>query len=166
MDVDVRQLAFIPNAQFVDIYKLFAAGTDVVCNVLYSRSGYGSDKKWVSRVKTNEFIYPCIYTISSKSELKLLYSSRPGGFGVGVPKLMWSNGSIKSVGSVIDADGTYGLTEFAYGISDTVATLTNIKAAFDSLKFRRLMESCAVSQSNVNYKVIALFRKDFWREFV
>ncbi len=32
---------------------------------------------------------------------------------------MWSNGRIKSIGTVIDKNGTYGLTCFAYAIVDT-----------------------------------------------
>jgi hypothetical protein len=28
------------------------------------------------------------------------------------------------------------------------------------------MEYCAVCQLTVNYKIIALFKKDFWKEFI
>jgi len=31
---------------------------------------------------------------------------------------MWSNGRIKSIGSVIDKEGKNGLTQFCYGIVD------------------------------------------------
>ena len=79
---------------------------------------------------------------------------------------MWSNGRIKSIGSVIDKEGKYGLTQFAYAIVDKEENLENIKKAFDSNNFRRLMEYCAVCQLTVNYKIIALFKKDFWKEFI
>jgi hypothetical protein len=46
------------------------------------------------------------------------------------------------------------------------ANLENIKKAFDSMEFRNLMESCAVGQLTVNYKIISTFRKDFWKEFI
>jgi hypothetical protein len=81
-------------------------------------------------------------------------------------KLIWSNGRIKSIGSVIDKEGKYGLTQFAYGIVDEEHNLENIKNAFDSHRFRRLMEYCAVGQLTVNYKIVALFKKDFWKEFI
>jgi hypothetical protein len=84
----------------------------------------------------------------------------------GIPKLIWSNGSITSLASYIDEKGEYGLTQFAYGIVETPKTLKRIKKAFDSPEFRRLMESCSVGQSVINYKVIATFRKDFWKEFI
>ena len=56
---------------------------------------------------------------------------------IGIKKFMWSNGRIKSIGSVIDKEGKYGLTQFAYGIVDKEENLENIKNAFDSNKFRR-----------------------------
>ena len=107
----------------------------------------------------------CIYTINSKNQIKHRYSSINKGH-IGMSKLMWSNGRIKSIGSVIDKEGKYGLTCFAYGIVDNPENLENLKKVFDSYEFRRLMEYCAVCQLTVNYKIIALFKKDFWKEFI
>jgi hypothetical protein len=166
MDVDVRQLAFIPNAQFTIVCGLLAGDGVVKCTVIHHSASCEMRKPWMSTQKNNIHIYPCIYTINVKSEPRLAYSAKCDGAGMGISKLMWSNGSIKSVGSIIDYVGEYGLTPYAYGIADDTVTLPNIKAAFDSSKFRRLMEHCAVGRTSVNYKVIALFRKDFWREFV
>jgi len=81
-------------------------------------------------------------------------------------KVIWSNGRIKSIGSCIDYDGEYGLTQFAYAIVDEKDKLEYIKKAFDSKRFRKLMELCAVGQLTINYKIIKLFRKDFWKEFI
>ena len=92
--------------------------------------------------------------------------TKSDGNGMSKTKLMWSNGRIKSIGSVIDKEGKYGLTQFAYGIVDKEKNLENIKKSFDSHKFRRLMEYCAVGQLTVNYKIISLFKKDFWKEFI
>jgi hypothetical protein len=164
--VDVRALQFIPNGAFQTVQSLIATDEQEKCNVLYDRTSYGCDKQWMSKDYKDAYIYPCVYTINSKNELKLHYSTHPNGNGMGLPKLMWSNGRIKSIGSVIDVDGTYGLTQFAYGIVDIPENLPSIKKAFDSHKFRRLMEYCAVCQLTVNYKIIGLFRKDFWKEFV
>jgi hypothetical protein len=120
----------------------------------------------VSKLKNDEYKYPCVYTINSKSELKLFYSNKNNGIGINKKKLIWSNGRIKSIGSFIDKDGIYGLTQFAYAIVDEEENLENIKKAFDSYNFRRLMEYCAVCQLTVNYKIIGLFKKDFWKEFI
>jgi hypothetical protein len=47
-----------------------------------------------------------------------------------------------------------------------VDQLTEIAAVFDSAQFRTLMQACAVGQGHINWRVIAAFRTDFWREFV
>ena len=77
-----------------------------------------------------------------------------------------SNGRIKSVGCMLDENGEYGLTQFAFGIVDEITNLPRIKQAFDTKEFRNLMEFCSVSNMSINYRIIALFRKDFWKEFV
>ena len=164
MDINIRELEFIPNGQYDLVQKLLAKEGDEKCEVLHSESLYEIRKKWMSNEKSDEYKYPCVYTINSKSEIKHRYSSKNNGH-IGIKKFMWSNGRIKSIGSVIDKEGKYGLTQFAYGIVDDEENLENIKKAFDSNKFRRLMEYCAVCQLTVNYKIIALFKKDFWKEF-
>lgn len=166
MNINIRELDFIPNGQFNIVKDLLALDNEDKCDVLYNRSSYGCDKKWVSKIKKEGFDYPCVYTINSNSELKLLYSNKSDGNGMNKYKLMWSNGRIKSIGSVIDKEGKYGLTQFAYAIVDKIEHLENIKTAFDSYKFRRLMEYCAVGQLTVNYKIISLFKKDFWKQFI
>ena len=58
------------------------------------------------------------------------------------------------------------MNQFSYGIIDEVDNLENIKKAFDSPKFRELMEACSVANMSIDRKVIATFRKDFWKEFI
>lgn len=174
LDVDVRLLEFIPNGQFDLVQQLWAKDGEEKCEVLYSRSSYGSDKNWVSEIKyhnrdgeeDSSFRHECVYTINSNSKLKFRYSNKEDGNGRLLPKLMWSNGRISSIGSVIDREGVYGLTNFAYGIVDSLDNLEHIKEAFDSKAFRKLMEYCAVGQNSVNFKAIAQFKKDFWKEFI
>ena len=164
-NINIRNFEFIPNGQFGLVQKLLAKKNEEKCEVLHSYSFYDPRKKWMSITKSEEHIYPCVYTINNNDEIKSRYSSKNLGH-IGKSKLMWSNGRIKSIGSVIDEDGVYGLTCFAYAIVDKIENLKNIKKAFDSQKFRKLMEHCAVGQLTVNYKIIALFKKDFWREFI
>ena len=165
MNINIRELEFIPNGQYNLVQKLLAKKEDKICEVLHSYSFYETRKKTMSRAKSEIYKYPCLYTINSKNEIKHMYSSKNEGF-IGLKKLMWSNGSIKSIGSVIDNEGKYGLTQFAYGIVDEGDNLENIKKAFDSYNFRRLMEYCAVCKYSVNYKIIGLFKKEFWKEFI
>jgi hypothetical protein len=163
--INVNGLEFIPNGEYDKIMSMIATNGEESVEVMYSRSLYGTDKKHMSRKKTDEYKYPCVYTVNSKSEITYYYSSKQHGH-YEVPKFIWSNGRISSIGSYVDMNGDYGLTQFAYAIVDKPENLQKIKEVFDSKEFRNLMELCAVGQLTVNYKVISTFKKDFWKEFL
>ena len=76
MNIHIRDLEFIPNGEYDLVQKLLAENEDERCEVLYNRSSYGCDKPWVSKTKYDEYEHPCVYTINSKSELKLFYSKK------------------------------------------------------------------------------------------
>ena len=85
----------------------------------------------------------------------------------GNSKLIWSNGRIKSIGCYIDKKGLYGLTQFAYAILESdINILNKLKDVFLSKKFKNVMEDCAVTEQSINYKIIALFKKDFYKYFL
>jgi hypothetical protein len=162
--INVNGLEFIPNGEYKKIMSMIATnGEESVDGI--NNSQYHTQNSSMSKIKTEEFKYPCVYTVNSKSEPSFFYSSKQHG-QFGVPKLIWSNGRISSIGSYVDINGDYGLTQFAYAIVDKPENLQKIKEVFDSKEFRNLMELCAVGQLTVNYKVISLFKKDFWKEFL
>ena len=163
--INVNELEFIPNGEYNKIMSMVAKNEEEKVSVIYNRSNYGSDKKWISKIQNEEYKYPCVYTVNSKSQLTYRYSSKNNNGHFGTPKFIWSNGRISSIGSYVDADGDYGLTQFAYAIVDEPNNLHKIKEVFDSKEFRNLMELCAVGQLTVNYKVISVFKKEFWKEF-
>jgi hypothetical protein len=163
---DISKMEFIPNDNFKKIFSLVAKPGEEKVDVLYSRSSYETRKECMSKEQTDEFKYPCAYTVTKGDILKLFFSSINDKGHFGISKLIWSNGNIFSVGSVVDENGEYGLTQFSYAITDSKEKLPLIKRAFDSKKFRALMEDCAVGYMSINYKAISTFRKDFWKEFL
>ena len=165
LTINVVGLEFIPNGKYEKITSMIAKKCDESVDVLHSESKYIIRKKYMSNIKDYNYKYPCVYTINTKSQITCKYSSEQHGH-FGVAKLIWSNGSILSVGSYLDDTGIYGLTQFAYAIIDESKNLENIKKAFDSKEFRELMTFCAVGQSTINHKAISLFKKDFWKEFI
>lgn len=165
-EANLRDMEFIPSSHFELYDKLLAKDDEDKCVVLYNRSGYGTDKPHMSREKTIENIYPCVYTVKSDDSLNLFYSKINTNGHFGISKLIWSNFRISSAGSFLDLRGEYGMTQFSYAIIDDIDSLRNIKIAFDSIKFRKLMEACSVSDMSINRKVIGLFRRDFWKFFL
>jgi hypothetical protein len=163
--INVNGLKFIPNGEYDKIMSMITKKEEEKITALHSESLYAHRQSWMSDKETKEYKYPCVYTVNSKSQPSFLYSSKQHGH-FGVPKFIWSNGRISSIGSYIDINGDYGLSEYSYAIVDEPENLPKIKEVFDSKEFRNLMELCAVGKGSVNYKVISIFKKDFWKVFL
>lgn len=163
---NLSKLEFIPNGGFSKISHFMALENEEKVSILHSFSNYETRKSWISKEKNDIFKYPVVYTVPKGDTLNLMYSSVNDKGHFGLPKLIWSNGRIISVGSVIDKNGDFALTQFSYAIIDEPENLENIKKAFDSTEFRSIMELSAVGDMSINRKVIAKFRKDFWKEFI
>jgi hypothetical protein len=164
-DINLKGMEFIPNGKYLLISSLISHDKTNSVITLHDWSSYETRKPWMSKERTEENKYPCIYVTNKDDKIRILYSSKKGKH-FGVSKLIWSNGDIRSRSSVADYDGKYGLTQFAYAIMDSPNVLNKIKEAFDSEEFREMMVMCAVGQANINHKIIALFKKDFWKAFV
>ena len=119
----------------------------------------------MSEIMVADFQYPCAYT-TMKQTTKFWFSNTNKNGHFNIPKLIWGNGRVKSVGSYLDIKGECGLTQFTYAIVDEPNNLTQIKQAFDSDEFRELMRLCSVGDMSINRKVIATFRKDFYKQFL
>lgn len=176
-EMDFNEWGFIPSGKFNEFKKLLTKKEKV--EIIYDRTMYGTDKdnmknveiiynpryyhcqnKNMKNVETNDsFIFPCVYTISQSKGVSLWYSNiNKGHFGV--PKVIWTNGR----GSpIIDEEGKYGLTEFAYGIVDEIENLQKIKDAMIHPDFIKLMKYVVFKEClRYNYRVIGLFKKDFY----
>jgi hypothetical protein len=161
--IDISNFNFIPNGMFNEISKLLSNGNDNIETI--NNSSYHHQRNHVNDILINDFIYPCVYSVM-KEETKFKYSNTNSKGHFNIPKLIWGSGRIKSVGSLLDLNGEYGLTEFASAIVDTKENLIKIKEVFDSKKFRTIMEQCSVSSMSINHKVIGTFRKDFYKQFL
>jgi hypothetical protein len=162
--INLKNMEFIPNGMFDEFLDLIAGEFDEKVNVLYSRSAYGTDKENMSKEFTPDMIYPCVYTITKRDGVNLFYSNTNQNGHFGVSKLIWSNGL--GTYPVIDNDGEYGLTQFSYGIIDTPENLIRIKSAMESENFLKLMSYVKYTNNKYDYKIIATFKKDFWKKFI
>jgi hypothetical protein len=163
-NVNLKDLDFIPNGKFNDFQKLMAKGNEEKVLLLYSRSAYGSDKDNMSDTQTNDFLYPCIYTILKNGETNLKYSNTNGNGHFGIPKVIWSNGISTPI---VDLEGGFGLTQFSYAIVDDKKNLDDIKTALLDERFINLMSfSDGESGHRYNRKAISTFRKDFYKQFL
>ena len=165
--MDITNMEFIPNGQFNEIAKLLAKKGEEKVKILYSRSTYGTDKANMSKEQTEEFIYPCVYSILTNGRINWFYSNNKKEF-FGIKKLILGNGANPT--SFIDKNGDYGITQFAYGIVDEVSNLEKIELVLKSNKFKSINKNTKFVSTNGNPlaypKIIATFRKDFYNDFI
>jgi hypothetical protein len=164
VNYDLRKLPFIPNGLVELFSKIVAKDSDEKVSLISSESKYAHRKSWMSKTQQDEYQYPCVYTITQRDGLKFYYSSFNNKGHFGLPKVIWSNGL--GTYPVIDEDGQYGLMEYSFGISDNISNLLNIKQALESKKFLELMSYVKYTNNKYDNKIIATFKKDFWKEFI
>lgn len=161
----LNNLEFIPNGMFNEVLSLVAKDGEETVEVLYSRSAYGTDKSHMSKVRTEEHIYPCVYTTLKDNTINLMWSNTNSNGHFGIPKVIWSNGMASSL--QIDLEGNYGLTQFSYAIVDEPENLLLIKKVMESNIFLKLIKNCYLSSGDrFSRKILATFRKDFWEDFL
>lgn len=162
---NLSKLEFIPSGMFSTILQLVSTHGEEKTTII-NNSSYHHQRAFMSKEKTDVNIYPCVYTVKSGDVPTIWWSNRNDRGHFNIPKLIWSNFRICSAGSIADIEGKFALTEFSSGLVDSPDNLLNVKKAFDTKKFRDLMELCAVNEMSINRKVIATFRRDFWKEFI
>lgn len=168
IEKNINGWKFIPSGGFELYEKLLAIEGEEIVNVLYDRTLYGTDKLNMSKEKNEKFIYPCVYTITRQDGINFFYSSiqhpKTEKKDMFVPKVIWSNGL--GTYPVVDVKGEYGLTQFSYAIIDDIPNLKRIETALNNPKFIELMEYVKFQNNKYNYKVISMFKKDFWTAFL
>jgi hypothetical protein len=162
---DLSKMEFIPSGMYKMFEKLIAKSNEEPVKIL-ADSSYHTQRPHLNKLQDEEFKYPVICRVYKGDTLDFWYTNTNEKGHFGIPKLVWSDGRVISVGSYVDEDGEYAINQYQFAIVDTPENLPRIKQAFDHKDFRALMENCAVSNLCINRKAIALFRKDFWKEFL
>lgn len=164
--LDISKIEFISDENITKIQNLVAKDNEEKVSMLYSRTLYGNDKKNMSRQKSNIFKYPCVYTVKSpdrNNELGLWFSNEDKGH-FGLSKVIFASGAS---GVYVDKNGNYGVMNFGSAIVDNVENLENIQKALLSEDFiRNIMGFKNSLGDKYNRKIIATFRKDFWKNFI
>jgi hypothetical protein len=162
VEYDLFDKEFIPNSNLKLVYSLVANENEEKVDVIYSSSAYETRNSNTSPIKTDVFKYPCVYTVGSLNPN--FWYSNTRGIHFGIPKVIWGNGLTDVI---IDYNGDYGLTQFAYAIADDVENLENIHKALKSDKFIKEVMGYEKGVGHIyNRKIISTFRKDFWKEFI
>jgi hypothetical protein len=163
---DISKLEFIPNGMFNFIQKLIAKKEEKTVEIIQSWTVYETRKKHMLNIQTEDFKYPCIDNVNLKNEISCVWYSNTNTKGhFGIPKVIFGQ---RCSGVLLDLMGEYGLTQHGYGIIDDIDKLSYIQKALLNPKFIELSKLCDFggARNTYNYKILRLFRKDFWIDFL
>jgi hypothetical protein len=164
-EVNLKGLEFLPNAKFSIINSLVAKEGEERVNLLCG-SEYSTSKSYLSKVKDDTHMHPIISIVRKNGDVEFIYSDRNIGH-IGSKKVVWSNTRITSIGTFVDREGQYGMTQFGYSIVDDFDNLDNVSDVLKSTNFISLMRYCCISSfPSLNEKILSTFRKDFWKYFI
>jgi hypothetical protein len=126
---------------------------------------YTSKKKGViSDKETTKYKYKVVHGIS-RNGIKYKYSINNEKNSFGISKIIIPD-TLSFNGVVLDKKGEYGTTEHMLYIKinnkDDIKKMMN---AFESKKFKTMLNSLVLSNFQLDYKILSLLKNDFWKEF-
>ncbi len=166
--VDIEGKSFIPSGEFDRIYNLVAKNNEQKIEILHD-SAYHTILEWVSKEKSDKFCYPVVNSITKTKGLTFYWSSVNNRGHYRVPKVMLAkiNGGKADDKAWIDLTGEYAISQYMFAIIDKPENFENIKKALENPDFIELMDYAPKSNNNsCDMKILATFRKDFWKDFI
>lgn len=163
-EIDLDDKDFLFSAYIEELESIIAEDGEERVKLLHDSTYHtqNNGKIIMSKEKTDEFKYPCVYIVKNNGGATYWYSNEDKGH-FGIPKVIFANGLYSCMA---DKTGEYGLTQFAKAIVDTVDNLEKIKQAMESKEFIKLISAVSCNKNSYDHKLIRLLRKDFWKDFV
>jgi 23S rRNA G2069 N7-methylase RlmK/C1962 C5-methylase RlmI len=162
-EVDISKIEFLPNNNYKEVDNLIAKDGEEKVTIL-NNSSYHHQREYMSKKQSKRYTHPCIYTVATDNQPTFYWSKTNNKGHFRIPKVIWASGMS---GIVVDTRGRYALTEYASAIVDKPENLENIKKAMQTERFvKEIMGFKHSLGDKYNRKVIAMFRKDFWRKFI
>jgi hypothetical protein len=163
-NIDIRDWQWLPNYNFASIESILGKDGDGLLDVMYSRSMYGNDKKWMSKEKSDEYKFPCVYGMYKDRTCSYRYSNIDKGH-FGVSKVILGLG--EHLYPKVDLNGEFGIMNNAFALQvETPEQAMKIKVAIESNKFKEIVKSTKWGNYQVSSKMFKSFKKDFWKEFI
>lgn len=155
---------FLSNGKYDEYNKVFDFTLVNNCEVLYSRSSYGADRRHVSKTKTNEYKYPLIHT-TPQSGITYRYSNCNNKGMFGIKKVIFGIGGINPIN---DVKGEYGMTQMSIAIKyDNDDEGNKIIKAITSDKFKEFIKYNSWNGGfGFEYLIFTYLKKDFYKYFI
>lgn len=166
-ELDLSLFEWLPNSNISDIMKILTDVTTYTsenCPIIQSMSAYEPRKSHMSKIKTEEFKYPCIHS-TPKNGLRYMWSNRNDKGHFGIPKVIFGDTGFDT--AIIDLKGEYGMTQHSMAIEiNDLQEGENILKALQSEKFNNLKDSCLFSSYAIDWNIFKTFKRDWWKEYI
>lgn len=163
--INLKDRTFLPHGNFELINSITNA--EEKCNIIYNRSNYGSDKKWVSDTETDEYCYPLVSGVNLKG-VYYKYSKINDKGHFGISKVIFGDSGVGGFSSpLIDLEGEYGMTQHAMAIPvEDGDEAEKVKSALQSIEFQNLFKNyLTYSKFQVEYLTMSVLNHGFWDKF-
>lgn len=161
----LNKMHFLPNYAFDEINKILIKNEKGV-DVIMSYNKYFAYKNNInmSKIKTNEFKYPIVHTITNDG-IGFWYSNTNKKGHFGVPKVIL-NFNVKqySYKEQNDYKGKYGMSQISFGIpikSKKEGDL--ILKAIETPIFKKIIASTKWGAFQTDHRMFNYFRKDWYK---
>ena len=157
--INLNDWNFLPGGAFDNIKQILGKN-----EVLYSRTMYGTDKKYMTKTKTEKNNWTVVHNMTKKHGLGFVYSSEVKG-DFGISKVILSFGRHQYPYN--DFGGEYGMSQICYGLKiNSKEEGDKIVDAINSVKFKEILKYTKWSTFQTDWRMFKEFKPDFWKSFI
>ena len=158
--INLNKYNWLANCELALIDKLIANKNEEKCTILYSRSNYGADKKWISKIKIKEFKYPVVHSTPKNGHRYVWSNINCNGF-YGIKKVIFGDSGIYN--PIIDIDGKYGMTQHAMAlVIDDSEEGEKLSKVLCSSVFGKILKACLWSSYAIEWGMFKDLKKNFY----
>ena len=159
-EINLNKYNWLANCELELIDKLIANENEEKCNVLYSRSNYGADKKWISKIETKEFKYPIVHSTPKEGHRFVWSNKNDNGF-YEIKKVIFGESGIYN--PIIDIDGKYAMSQGAMAIIiDNIKEGEKLSKCLCSSVFNKIIKACLWSSFRIEWGMFKDLKKNFY----
>jgi len=159
-EINLKKYNWLANCELGLIDKLIADGNEEKCQIIYTRSNYGADKKWISKVETSEYKYPVVHS-TPKDKPRFVWSNRNDNGHYGIKKIIFGDSGIYN--PIIDIKGEFAMTQHAMAIIiDNLEEGRELSKILCSTLFKKILKACLWSSFAIEWGMFKDLKKNFY----
>ena len=159
-EINLNKYNWLANCELDLIDKLIANENEEKCQILQSMSAYEPRKKWISKVKTEEFKYPVVHSTPKDGPRFVWSNTNENGF-YGISKVIFGESGINK--PIIDINGEYAMSQGAMAIIiENIKEGDKLSKFLSSSVFNKIIKACLWSSFRIEWGMFKDLKKNFY----